>query len=371
MGSNASNADLLIGAIFAVIFLLLILAWLIIDRRSDRDDIFRRGRALGTESLRYGRLFVGAILTVAFAVFVAFFASKIDLSGSHRWNAYDTWFAGLSFAAVALEVLKEIGDEQSRRGEFSHAVFNRTYTRSLTTAFDSYIAIRDGDRQQTISALKDCLRAVSSVIAAYHSKDGLNVNATIFLRTDTSEYSPTDFHDRVHFTYRENSPDIYRCVLKVAGWGRDQADLMDFALPVHRDPKQVLFGAPKTFMTGERDHVFDTSSIRSGSRHIADQPRSVKDAVVAYFKNAQFSSFATLAVGHGSDCSGVLSIQSSKKYVFGATPEKEEEIEEYIRPFCSVLHMMISRLAYLDSLSAQEGSLNATARARTRKNVTS
>ncbi|HEX5324700.1 MAG TPA: hypothetical protein VFW40_13005 [Capsulimonadaceae bacterium] len=271
------------------------------------------------------------------------FQKAVD--ASNGWTRHATWFILLLAGAIVLQVVKDSTASRPEKGRFEKGNFLDLYTLSLYKAIDVLPEYRQATEVQILEGLQAALAAVSAVVASYHNKGDLNVNSCIMVAEPPSSIPAEQFHQKVRFSYPSNEPRTYTHVLRIVAWGKIGEDTTsEFYLPVHQDQHQVLFGAPKAFVTGDLEHHPNTRAIREGSKEIADQPRVVKNEIVSYFRTAKFRSFVSMRVPVGDHSHSVLSIHSNKTHVFGIDEVTEQEIEKYVRPFAAVISCILQEL---------------------------
>ena len=224
------------------------------------------------------------------------------------------------------------------RGQLARARFYTLYTDSLAAAIGTLSDLEDADEQDILVALTGTLTLVTAVVASYQGNTKASINANIMVHEATSCLVAAKFHDAVTFTDRRIQPDAYRCILRIIAWDKQAADVPpDFCLPVDGDPDQVLFGAPRTFLTRHVEHHRYTRQIRSTDALLQHQPKQVKDAITSYFKKAKFKSFVSIPIDSGNKDVAVLSIQSTETEVFGYDKAEEQDMLQCVVPFRAIL----------------------------------
>lgn len=181
------------------------------------------------------------------------------------------------------------------------------------------------------------------MVRAYHQKrENLEINANVMIAEPPFAIPADSFSSSVHFTYKGLS---YSHVLRIVAWAKDGHGVPDaYCLPVHEDKDQVLFGAPKTFKTGEMDHLWDVKNFKDKSSRLEHQEKAVKTQVLTYLKESRFVSFVSLPVDVAKGDRAVLNIQSNEPKVFGLDAAESVEMHKYVLPFCDVLGFMVLEL---------------------------
>lgn len=221
--------------------------------------------------------------------------------------------------------------------------FIHYYTKTLTDAIEWLHYLPENTAEDIDNALKTILKMIRVVVAAYFgSKDDLQINANIMVavplnRNDFDSYPGLVFMDaRKHFY-------AYKCLLILTQWAvGDQNPRTNFAVPVHRDRTQVLFGAPKTYLTGETQIIGNTKDEAELSVLSSNQPSEISEQIRRYFlEQTDFCSFASWRLMYQEEPVGVLNVQSNRVDTFEDGSLYRRDIIGYIEPFCALLGMIV------------------------------
>ncbi len=243
-----------------------------------------------------------------------------------------------------IEVVKQLRDSAKSKGRLSGQTFLEEYTTLLTNAIEALQDVHMYNEQQLYQTQTKILKLIASVVILFYPEvEGLGINANLMQNEPVEKHSVQNkFHDYVYFSDPVRDASSYASVLCVKAWADPpQIAPHNFALPVDKDRPRVLFGAPRTFVSGEKIVIANIHDKKEVNKKMTGQPDVVRDAVHAFFIRQKFKTFMSIAVENADTKIAVLNVQADQK-VFG-NQTRQAEIERFIAPFCSILGIITAQ----------------------------
>ncbi|HEX5324446.1 MAG TPA: hypothetical protein VFW40_11710, partial [Capsulimonadaceae bacterium] len=306
--------------------------------------------------LKWLRFGVSASLLALLPIGLAFYPQQVE---QHPGKAFGTlaWILVGCGAFLAIElVLEKIESDRADKGPLARKTFSERYPQNLKNALDTIADLDKLDAAQLDRIKRSLLRIICSFVVEYRDIPNRNdVNANVMEAVKPNIFHATQSHGELHFG-DPNDKQSYEMYLRLTQWAFDHHDVPHpFSLPVAKDRKRLLFGAPKAFAHGTHDVVGDTQTSTFKKELmdlLAGQPKSVEDQIKAFFKARDFRSFVSICLDCGNEKRGVLNVNSSKVGTFGNNKEPDWQLLEYIAPFCGILCLVIQK----STQAAQSGS---------------
>ncbi len=288
--------------------------------------------------LRWGLIIVGVLLT-------AFFAWYESEHQPHTGD-YSPWIAITALACIGLIDLLTKGQETHHaKGRLSGQTFLEEYTTLLTNAIEALQDVHTYNEQQLHQTQTKILKLIASVVVLFHPEaEGLGINANLMQGQPIEQHSRQDkFNDYVYFSDPVRAASSYASVLCVKAWADPpQIAPLNFALPVDKDQPRVLFGAPRTFVSGKEIVLPNIHSKKEINKELGGQPDIVRDAIHVFFAHQKYKTFMSIAVKNSDEIIAVLNIQADQLNVFG-NQTRQAEMKRFIDPFCTILGIIAAR----------------------------
>ena len=255
----------------------------------------------------------------------------------------------ISIAALVgiglIEVIKFARDSARNKGRLSGQNFLEEYTALLTNAIAALQDIHDYNEPQLLQTQTKILKLIAAVVVLFHPEvANLGINANVMLNEEVALHSNGEkFGDHVKFWDPKRSANTYKSVLCIKAWAETpQIAPKNFSLPIDSDERRILFGAPRTFLSGRETVVANIHNKKEMSKMLNGQPDVVRDAVEAFFKSQRYKTFMSISVKNSDIIVAVLNIQADQLNVFG-TGTKQSEIKKFIDPFCTILGIIAAQ----------------------------
>lgn len=284
-----------------------------------------------------------------------FVVSGIVLTGVAAWyeNEHQAHTSGYSsLVSVAflvgiglVEIVKLVRDSASSKGRLSGQTFLEEYTALLTNAIEALQDVHTYNEQQIHQTQTKILKLIASVVILFHPEtEGLGISANLMRNDPVEPHSVQNrFSDYVYFSDPQRAADTYSSVLYIVAWSDPpQVAPANFSVPVDKDPRRVLFGAPATFVSGRKLVVQNIHDKKEVGKLLAGQPDDVQDAIHAFFIQQKYKTFMSLVVENADTNIAVLNVQADQLKVFG-NQDQQTEIERFIAPFCSILGIITAQ----------------------------
>jgi len=279
----------------------------------------------------------------------------IALSGFLVWyeSAHRTHTTGysplISISALVgiglIEFVKQLRDAAKSKGRLSGQTFLEEYTALLTNAIGALQDVHAYNEPQLLQAQTKILKLIAAVVVLFHPEaEGLGINANLMQNEPVGSHSTGDkFGDHVYFSDPQRAASSYASVLCIKAWAdAPQVAPPNFALPVDKDPPRVLFGAPRTFVSGREIVIPNIHNKNEVNKELKGQPDVVRDAIHAFFARQKYKSFMSIVVKNSDETIAVLNIQADQLKVFG-NGAKQTEIKKFIDPFCTILGIIAAQ----------------------------
>ncbi len=279
----------------------------------------------------------------------------VVLTGCSAWyeSVHRTHAAGYSplisvsflLGIGCLELLKQFRDSAKSKGRLSGQTFLEEYTGLLTNAIEALQDAHAYNEAQLLQTQTKILKLIASVAVLFHPEAaGLGINANLMLYEPVTAHSAGEkFADHVFFGDPQRAASSYAGVLVVQAWAEaPQLAPFNFAIPVDTDPSRVLFGAPRTFVSGKEIVIANIHSKKEVNKMLSGQPDVVRDAILAFFARQKYKTFMSIAVQNSDKTIAVLNLQADQLSVFGSQAS-QSEMKKFIDPFCSILGIITAQ----------------------------
>lgn len=288
--------------------------------------------------LRWILITVGILLTGI----LAWYESEHQ---SHTGN-YSPWIAISALGGIGLiDFITKIQETSHAKGRLSGQDFLEKYTDLLTNAIEALQDIHEYNKAQLLQTQSKILKLISSVVLLFHPETtNLGINANLMWNEGIDLHSSQNkFADHVYFSDPQRDANSYKSVLCIKAWAsKSQVTPPNFAVPVDKDQARVLFGAPRTFETGEEIVIPNIHNKNEINKELSGQPNVVREAIHTFFASQKYKSFMSIAVKNSDKIIAVLNIQSDQLHVFG-NQTRQVEIKKFIDPFCTILGIIVSQ----------------------------
>lgn len=288
--------------------------------------------------LRWALIIAGVLLTL--------FAGWYDSEHKTHAAGYSPVVAVSALAGLGvLEILKQLRDSAKSKGRLSGQTFLDEYTALLTHAIAALQDVHTYNDQQLHQTQTKILKLITAVVLLFSPEaEGLGLSANLM------QYGPIELHSAgdkfagsVFFADPVRAAGSYAGVLSVTAWSSPpEVAPPDFSLPVDKDPARVLFGAPRTFVSGKEIVIPNIHNQKEINKALRGQPDIVRDAIHTFFARQKYKSFMSIAVENADEIIAVLNIQADQTNVFG-NPARQTEMKRFIDPFCSILGIITAQ----------------------------
>jgi hypothetical protein len=286
----------------------------------------------------------------------AIIVAGILLGGLYEWyesehqphaGDYRSWIPMLALVGIGLIDLITRGQETvQHKGRFSGSDFRDDYIRLLTDAIEAIQDVKEYDESLIRQVQKKILKLISAVVVLFHPEaERLGINANLMEEDGVEVHATADrFRDHVHFVDPQRAASSYAGVLCIKVWAESpQVVPLDFALPLDRDKERILFGAPRTYKTGEELVIENIHRAKDIGRLLQGQPPVVARATQGFFQAQRYKTFISIPVLYSDNVIAVLNIQADKEGVFGRRTSHAAEMKKFIDPFCTVLGILTAQ----------------------------
>ena len=261
----------------------------------------------------------------------------IILSGFAAWyeNEHQAHTAGYNHlisivflvSLGIIEIVKIVRDSARSKGRLSGQDFLEKYTKLLTDAIEALQDVHTYNETQLLQAQTKILKLIAAVVILFHPEAvGLGINANFMLSEGISGHSSDGkFADHVYFWDPQRTADTYSSVLCIRAWADPpQIAPLNFSIPVDKDPQRVLFGAPRTFTSGQEIVIPNIHDRKEVNKQLKGQPEVVCDTVHAFFISQKYKTFMSIAVKNSDKIVAVLNLQADQTGVFGNRNKQAE-----------------------------------------------
>jgi hypothetical protein len=245
----------------------------------------------------------------------------------------------------AIELVKYFRDSAKSKGRLSGQTFLEEYTTLLTNAIEVLQDVHTYNEAQLLQAQTKILKLIAAVVILFHPEAvGLGINANLMLNEDIKDHSSGGkFADHVHFSDPQRAAETYSSVLCIRAWADPpQMAPHNFSVPVDKDPQRVLFGAPRTFVSGKEVVIPNIHNRKEVSKELKGQPEVVCDTIHAFFGRQKYKTFMSITVKNSDKTVAILNLQADQIGVFGSR-NKQEEVKRFIDPFCTILGIIATQ----------------------------
>ena len=268
--------------------------------------------------------------------------------GQHRTHlpGYSPLVSAAFLVGIGLlEIVKQVRDTAKSKGRLSGQTFLEEYTGLLTDAIEALQDVHDYNTPQLHQAQTKILKLIASVVILFHPEAvGLGINANLMREEPVTDHSTGDkFDSHVYFGDPQRAAGSYAAVLCIRAWAEaPEVAPVNFAIPIDTDPSRVLFGAPRTFQSGQEIVITNIHNKNEVNKLLRGQPDIVRDAIHAFFSRQKYKTFMSIAVGNADKTIAVLNLQADQLKVFGSHAN-QSEMKKFIDPFCSILGIITAQ----------------------------
>lgn len=249
------------------------------------------------------------------------------------------FFVALVIAATVIAVIDRRRQEEPSGIDRSNRRFMKKYQEALVQSIIVLSDLPKMDRAQLAKAQQAILDAIRSVVAGcFGDKSGLQINANLMIQIPVDGLSAGDIPGLL-FVDPMRELKTYRSVLWLVQWASESHCVPNpLSLPIDKDKKRVLLGAPAAVESRTIQVIPDIRDEKRLAKMLAGQPPSVADELKQYFADrTTFRSFASIPLVKDNEVIGVLNVQSNRPNIFGDTLDFKEQVSGLIDPLAVIL----------------------------------
>lgn len=237
-------------------------------------------------------------------------------------------------------------EQQAKQRRTTQEGFFPVYAECLQSAIEVTQNAQGLTGEEIRGSQKAILKLICRIVELFlGSQDNLHVNASLMRCEPVEKWSENGhFHD-VIFAAPSRALDAYRCVLHLSVWAKAPNDSARICLPVAKQSDILLFGAPRTFVSGVMEYVANTRDAATLSELVARQDDDVRDEIKRYLDQRRefFVSFVSVALRYGEETLGVLNVQSDQTEILGPDRIYGSDLERCLSPLCALLGIMLAQ----------------------------
>ena len=312
--------------------------------------------------IKYLRPLIKTALAAASLALPPMFPDALKYEPGHPLHWPFRVFAAILFLSALWEGFDESRKQIADTTPLQQPVFIGKYSQSCADALNTISDIPTYSVQQCNEAVTSLVKIIHSVVASYSedsSNSKLNVNVMRPFRFSRSKAQ--SLGRGLHFFDPDKNDGVYGHILELTHWAYDDHCVPDnFSLPVHQSRRELLFGAPTTFVTGEIQVIGDIHHKRTADSLSSDQSRIIKEDIRSYLKERiSFRCALCIRLSRNGRCVGILNIQTSKPKALGDNNIPSAEMKNFVLPLClplfEVLGMVLAELETKSAASVSQG----------------
>lgn len=221
--------------------------------------------------------------------------------------------------------------------------FFEHYSELLSKGMLALTKLRNPNTSRIATLQRNILVLIAALVTS--TKEGAEVSANLMLPKPFPGNNPDNsILSSLHFVDPNLNNSAFQCVL-VCVESSSPLERENFALPVANDSHYLLFGAPRAFVKLQTQYVDDTLNKTKIDNMLHALNPCVAQNVHNYFlsQKDKIRSFAAIPLvsQKTGKCVGVLNIHANQTSVCGVKEHKRREICMLLRPFLTLLIVLI------------------------------